>query len=265
MKLIHRIGFNADGAEVAAFREAGVEVSTGFGAFEIEEVDPRWPAVSALVAQRKLLDTLSTKFTRAEIRNAPYMDITPSWHHGYPQPDGDHGWREVTYDLSNWCEHCDLGKRQNAPFRMKSEPKWGSRNVLQLNWVFDEYFTTPDFWQKAFEPLGVKSGPVLRAKDLTTLPGVVQLMIEDVVDVDTTGLPYVTCDRCNRIKYAHVTRGFGPLPLGNPNGLVRSRQEFGSDHSAYHRIIASTASHEVLVSAGVKGVDFRPCGPTGDP
>ncbi len=61
-------------------------------------------------------------------------------HHGYPQPEEDFGYREATYNVSDHCPTCGIGSVQNAPFRLRAEFKASHSQVVQLNWVFDEFF-----------------------------------------------------------------------------------------------------------------------------
>ncbi len=260
MRVIHRVGINADAADVAAFRCVGVEIHLGFDAYEFDEADPRWSKVSELVAARNLPDIVSTQFTRTELDAALFLHVRPAWHHGYPQPESAHTWRQATYDVSDYCASCGIGARQKAPFRMKSEPRWGKRNVLQMNWVFDEYFATPEIFGRTFEPLGVKSLPVLNAKGTAPLSTVVQIEISATADLRTDGLASEICSVCGREKFAHVKRGPSPLPVTMREGLFRSKQQFGSDASASALIMASPAAYRALGNAGVKGVSFDACG-----
>src|SRR6516162_7985167 len=172
MEVIHRLGLSWDKSKQALLAGLGIEVVEGVDAFEIGESDPRWPDVQPLISAWKLLDIVTTRFSREELRGASYLDMGPDWHHGYPQPDGAFGYLKETYDVAEYCSACGIGAKQSAPFRMKGEPKWGKRHILQLNWVFDEYFVQPDVWKTVFEPFGVGSCPVKHhrtSKQLTTV------------------------------------------------------------------------------------------------
>ena len=69
-----------------------------------------------------------------------------NWYHirtgqfGYPQPEGDFGYLELTYEPNVGCPTCHIGIRQNNPFRFRSEPKAKNSQFLGLNWVFDQIF-----------------------------------------------------------------------------------------------------------------------------
>jgi hypothetical protein len=120
-----------------------------------------WPHVEALLRRYQAIDICRTEFAPAELRGASWLEVRPDWHHGYPMPDDDGGYLRATYDLGQYCATCGAGTVQRAPFRMRAEPKWGRRSILQLNWVFDQYFVRPDLHEGVFAPLGVESLPVL--------------------------------------------------------------------------------------------------------
>jgi hypothetical protein len=118
---------------------------------DIDEASDAWPAVRDWLTRHRAVDFVTTKFSSSEIAEAAWLELQPEWHHGYPQPnEGEFGYRRATYDSSDWCDECWMGLKQNAPFQMKGEPKWGRRGILQLNWVFDEYFVTPEVWSSVF-------------------------------------------------------------------------------------------------------------------
>jgi hypothetical protein len=111
---------------------------------------------------------------------------------------------------------------QVAPFQMTGEPAWGRNFILQLNWVFDEFFVTPQLWQTVFEPPGVRMRPVLgaRGQELST---VVQLVADEVVPAATDGMPIERCGGCGRVKELPVTRGRSGGGRPNP-GDPRRRE-----------------------------------------
>src|SRR5215469_17498563 len=196
MKIIHRFSLAAkDSDSRAALASLGIQLKEQplIAIFEIEESDSRWPQVEEWSERSRRPRVTRTVFTPAEIAAARWLALRPSWHYGYPQPDeGSFGYRRATYDLSDWCPACGIGLRQVAPFQMKGEPAWGKNSLLQMNWVFDEFFATPDLWEKLFRPYGVGMRSVLgpRGRELET---VVQLVADSVVAVVTDDLAAVHC------------------------------------------------------------------------
>jgi len=51
-----------------------------------------------------------TEYTQQEIDEAEWLVIHSLWHNGYPQPTKNHGYINNTYDSSNACTSCHLGK-----------------------------------------------------------------------------------------------------------------------------------------------------------
>src|SRR5262249_23183770 len=118
--------------------------------------------------------------------------MVPEWHHGYPQPEKDFGFLHMTYDPTSLCR-LGTGAVQMAPFRIKNEPKWGRRGILQLNWIFDEYFVRPEVWHGVFQPLGVRCRPVLLHSTGNEAASIVQLDIDTYIDVGVEGIRFKSC------------------------------------------------------------------------
>jgi hypothetical protein len=257
--IIHNIGLNADLDDQITFRNIGIELELGITAFKISENDPRWGAVSLLAKNRGVVDMPFTKFTASELKAAEYLEVFPTWHHGYPEPSDDFGYREATYDVSDRCEKCGIGKRQIAPFRMKRAPVWGSKSILQLNWIFDEYFVKPDVWSAIFEPLGVSCRPVVLNRTGAVIDSVVQLDVTTTVNLDFDGFPYEICPTCGRKKYLPVTRGFYPKPDPTNAAAFKSIQWWGSGASANKAFLVSNELYRKINEAKLKGVGFYAC------
>lgn len=105
--------------------------STGFVAIDLYENDPHWVEVSDVLNRLDVVDMAYTVFRRHEIESAAWAAVTPTWHHGYPQPQDDYV--SATYDIQGYCSNCGTGLVQNAPFRMRREPRWAGKQILQLN------------------------------------------------------------------------------------------------------------------------------------
>jgi len=233
--------------------------ASGLVTFELDESHKSWPKVQRWVAARRAVDIVRTQFSKQELANAEWLELMPDWHHGYPQPDEDvFGYREATYDLTGYCPQCGTGLRQKAPFQMKSEPKWGRNSILQLNWIFDEYFVTPEVWAKVFDPHAVSSRPVLDTGG-TELKTVVQLTVEQEISIVTEGLPTERCARCGELKYVPVMRGCFPALAHEPAGhMAKTRQYFGSGASASKRVLISQELALALAAENIRGASVRP-------
>jgi hypothetical protein len=242
-----------------AFSDAGAPVTLGLNTVIIDESDGRWPAVSALAKEFDAADSVETKFSKREIEAASHFFVVPKWHHGYPQPEDEY--QEWTYDLTEVCSKCNIGKRQKAPFFMAEEPRWGRHNVLQLNWLFDEYFFGRQFWDNLSVDLKAKDREVLIWRTREQARSVVQLSIEETTPLKLSGRATITCDVCGKVKYLPPSRGYWPAPFDKKVRLAKSVQEFGSGHSSWKAVICSREVFRVLTRHGQSGVMFYPCEP----
>jgi len=228
-------------------------------AFDVEETHPHWSELLILFRKWKVSDVARTEFTRGEIQSARWLNLLPDWHYDYPQPDeGAFGYLTATYDLSDYCAECGSGLKQKAPFQMKAEPDWGRKGILQLNWVFDEYFVKPEVWHKIFEPFGIDCRAVTNIAG-TALDTVVQLIVDQQSAMVTDELPFQKCVKCGLIKYLPVSRGRFPALLDEPRAhMVKTAQYFGSGRSAYRQLVLSQEIGKALASEKVLGASVRP-------
>lgn len=281
MEIIHHFGFRVTGEEEKrAFERAGIPLQSAaripdgslMVSFDVAESDPRWAESAQLAARYKSIETVSTRFSREECDAARYLGMVANSHRGFPEPMAGKGYLAATFDLSDFCAHCGVGRRQSHPFRVKSTPKLHN-SILQLNWVFDEFFVDPKVWEAVFKPLGVGCRPVLRDKDGAELRRVVQLDVSQSAALklcDGRGLP---CPHCNRAKCPVSLRGFFPQPdfipastpatqatptPATPAHIFRSKEYFGSGAGAFNLIYVSSALYRKIRDAALHGVNFYP-------
>jgi hypothetical protein len=268
MRLVHRISLRMTASQRRELEALGLKVPAGIAlpgagdplvAFDVDEDHPNWSALRVLFQQWDAGDFIRTKFSKKEVAEARWLELVPDWHHGYPQPDEEVvGYLRATYDLTDFCEKCGVGLRQRAPFQMKGEPKWGRNGILQLNWIFDEYFVTPEVWATVLKPLGIGCRPVMSAKDIE-LHTVVQLVAEEEVGVVTDGLAGEECSSCGRMKYLPVMRGPFPSLVSEPSrAMVKTREYFGSGAAAYQGVLVSQECARALTTASVRGASVKP-------
>ena len=112
---------------------------------------------------------------------------------------------------------------------LKKSPNWGRRSILQMNWLFDEYFVKPEVWNAIFQPLGINCRRVLLHGTGQELESVLQLHIPKLVplQMDSNAFEYERCMFCDRKKYKHVT-GFFPGPQTTDFPFFKSVQYFGT-------------------------------------
>ena len=112
-----------------------------------------------------------------------------SWYHittgqfGYPQPVNNFGYIDETYDSSRACLTCNIGLRQKAEFRFKTEPKASHSQFIGLNWVFDQIFVrqqVKDIFERE-QLTGIDfSRPVIN-KTGVPLSGLYQLRVDSLL------------------------------------------------------------------------------------
>lgn len=262
MKIFHRISEKATPEILETLASFGIVIvpdPLNLFRFEVDESDERWPAIQQWMAAQGFTDSVRTTFSESEISSAKWLTLDPQWHYGYPQPQEDEfGYLTATYDLGDYCEQCGIGNVQKASFQMRGEPKWGRRGMLQLNWVFEEFFATPDVWARIFKPFGVACRPVCNTQG-QELQTVVQLVVSEQVHVSTHRLEGYRCELCGLIKYRPFTKGGFPALTTTPTSpMVRTYESFGSGARAWRATIISQEIRTALKEAGVRGVDFTP-------
>lgn len=237
--------------------------------FDIAEDDCLWFQVRDWIMKWNVEDGCDlnnlgiahTEFTRSELQGASLLQML-GLQKGYPQPANDFGYLKATYDLSEYCPICGIGKRQVAPFRMKGEPKWGKKHIFQLNWVYDEYFVLPSVWEEVFHPFGIGRLPVLDHRSSNELQTVVQLEIKDVAESELSlggKYPSEICSSCRRTKYLPVSRGVFPAFPDDPSYPVcRTKEYFGSGASAWNAIVVKDALYRATQRHKLTGAMFVP-------
>jgi hypothetical protein len=211
---------------------------------------------------RKALDTTVLIFTDDEKNNAKYLVILVNWDNGYPMPDGDGGYKKLTYDDTNYCNTCGIGLMQKEPFRLRKAPNWGGhKKVFSLNWVYDELFVRKDFYDNLLKPLGIGSKEVLLYKKETVIEDTVQLVIPNTdAALNLEDCPFQVCKDCNRKRYDLINNGFFPEFNEHVGSLpiLKSLEWFGTGANARKYIIVSQELRREFVKNKISAT-YIPC------
>lgn len=271
MEIMHHLAlFLSSDRDRQVFGDIGIELEPGVQlpkggpisvGLDISEDDPRWPNVKRLAPKFRPMDTIYTRFLQTELKAATTLVVYASSHRGYPEPSDQLGFLAATYDLSKYCDKCGIGLRQIRPFRLKSLPSL-KRAVMQLNWVFDEYFVSSEVWSSVFAPHGIGYWPVVLNGTGREIDTLVQLKIPDYAFLKIEDSIFNRCDQCGREKARPQRRGFSPPPLSVPAPLFKSTQYFGSDACASNLVLMSSSLYEEITQVGLRGMQFYPCGET---
>jgi hypothetical protein len=243
----------------------GVEVSLGFASFDIDESISSWKSLQHKILEWGAVDVATTQFTSTELSEASFLKVDPAWHWGYPQPETKRGYLAATYKAECFCPLCGCGAIQVAPFKIKSEPQWRKKQVLQLNWIFDVFFCLPDVWQNIFKSFGIPLMEVQEYQSSKKLKSIVQLIPQGVVAYGSQLelYPCNICARCGEKKFLPITRGFFPrISHETPMHYFMSEEWFGSGASGFHAIFISQHLYRSILNAKLTGMIFTPMCPT---
>jgi hypothetical protein len=245
MKIIHQISNVWNQAQVAKFRELGVNIQVGHDVFQIEE-NEKYYSLIGLIRQSGASDWVGTQFDKEDLLKSNQLCIQPQWINDYPQPLNY--FLETCYDLSAHCTLCGIGKVQKSPLRLKREPNWGRRNFFSLNWIFDEIFVQKSYYDSVLKSFGIESKEVFLHTKNQIVQSTVQLIIPDSnIELDLSSCEFSKCEICGRKKYFPITKGFFPnftSHCGIP--IVKSQEFFGSGGAADKKIIVNQDLFKVL-------------------
>jgi hypothetical protein len=213
-----------------------------------------------------------------------WYQIYSTGHFGYPQPEDT--WEETTYESAGYCARCGIGGVQRHPFRFRGGPKAAHSHFLQLNWVFDEFFTRPEV-REVFEAehvTGAGFGPALRHRTGEPLVDIEQLVILGILPpaLVSQGLQTVTCrpnneeppwpvqpatsmryppdtPYCGRVKFHWPTtlRFRRSVCSGAPD-LIKSAEWFGSGAQASRAVLASQRVVHIVSARRWRGLKWAP-------
>ena len=144
---------------------------------------------------------------------------------------------------------------------MKSEPKWGRRQMMKLNWVPSEYFVTPTLFQNVFSKIGITSREILHYAKSTPLESVLQLEISQVAAYPLRiEISPNECASCGVARFIFHAQGFFP-PLANGREkpeVFRTQETFGEGALSWNELVISQNVRRLLVASGVRDVSFFP-------
>lgn len=267
MKIIHHFGLNiSQEKDAQAFAAAGIKLDRGpanlpgsrIASFEIAEDHPSWSEAQHLAEKFKITDFVRTEFSDLELGSAQVLCMIATGNKSFPEPSENRGYLDATYDLSEYCVRCGTGLRQVRPFQigLTSNP---NRTILQLNWIFDEFFVDQEVWAAVFEPFDIKTWPVLSSKTGEILDSIVQLRISQRSHMRLVIEKLTICSDCGRSKFPIEFRRFAPSPVDIPAPIFKSIECFGPDANSINRVFVSSSVFKEIRRARLRGVSFYPC------
>ncbi len=238
---------------------------------DIYESSAHWPYIEKHVQSAKLFCLCETIYSSEELQNAKWLSIRSQWRFGYPQPEDDFNYENITYARRNCCPQCSSGLQQTNPFRIKKAPQWGKRHFAELNWIGDEIFL--DGMARAVllrEGItGISFYDVYNKKGTECFDGISQLLVNTILDSgiqeETPSIRQVIpCPACGIVKF--LPSGIGMLKFrreifSNQPDVVKTCEVFGSDHYAARKILVRQKVYQTIIQNGIdRGLVFEPIG-----
>jgi uncharacterized protein YutE (UPF0331/DUF86 family) len=223
-----------------------------------------------------LYRNLLIEYDEIDMENAQWYIIGTSQYQ-YPQPEDDFGYRNLTFNLDNYCPLCGIGKIQNNPYRLKYEPKQKPNLFWGLHWEYEPIFIREEI-KNIFEKEKIGgvyfSQPVIH-KSNKPIERFYQLHIETILDkgLITDNVNTVTCKInneensnrnnelkcCGRIKYnSYRALEFNKKIFSTDNDFYLTNEYFGSMGSAYRKKIISKKIYNLIKNYKLRGLYFDP-------
>ncbi|MBK9176233.1 MAG: hypothetical protein IPM46_07835 [Flavobacteriales bacterium] len=235
----------------------------------IPESDGNWPKLAKYMASDDdLTHTVELQFSKEDIRNSEYCELGSTRHFGFPQPEDDY--QQITYDPVMGCRTCGIGLMQVAPFRFRKTPTQRHSHLLQLNWVFDEFFvserTRADLESSILT--GFRFEPAVLHKSGQPLNDWHQMRIDGRVPgvVDTSAFVKESCATCGKSKFNHPTDQPIHIQLNRSDlpDIAKTSEWFGSGGSAWQSILVSKNFVDLVLSENWRGISLAPVRITAD-
>ena len=254
MKVIYRIFSEWSKDQVDYLSIHGIKAELGAFSFDLEEGEIFFK-IKPFLDKIKASISWGTLYDFDEMDSAKLVAYQGSWTNGYPQPEENFKYREITYDSKSLCRTCGIGAIQQSAFRLKKNPVWGNKKIFNLNWVFDEIFAKKDLYDAVFKKHNIEYTSVLLHRKETILADTVQLNIQTIdVPLKLDSQPFERCKNCNRVKYNPQIKGFFPSfskEIEFP-AIFKSLEYFGSGANAYTKIFVNKELRRDLAKYKVK-------------
>jgi len=251
MKIKHHISKNWSENQIKIMNELGVFPKKGFTSIQID--DDLYLKLKPHLSLWNIQSIAYPEFTKKELKDSLLSAKNSGYEHGYPMPSMDFGYLKLTYDLSDYCSKCGIGKKQKDSFYLKNIPPKGKKKIFSIGWIHDELFVEKDIYNEIFEPIGIKKRDVLNYKNKTVFNEIVQLIIPQTNEsLKIKNNPIEKCTDCNKWKYTPMPSGFYPKYKNEKNQIFKSKEYFGSGASAFNRIFISKKLRDKLVGMKIE-------------
>ncbi len=251
MTIKYHVAVNWSQEKIEIVNKFGIYPKIGFTAVQIEE--EKYILVLEYLKRWGGKGIRYPEFTKQELKDSLLSAKSGGHEHSYPMPDMNNGYKDLTYDLSDYCPKCGIGLKQKDAFRLKNVPAEGKKQVFSLGWINDELFVEKSIYDKIFLPLGIKQKEVLIYKKEIPFENTVQLILEETEEkLDLEANPIEVCNTCERTKYQPMPQGFYPMYKNIIAPIFKSYDYFGSGAAAGKRIFIAEDLREKLIDTKIE-------------
>ena len=253
MKKIRVINEHWTPKDIATLRKLGVQVTEGSSSISsarIEDNDAVYNEVKERFEKKYdgLLEFLYYEYTQEEVLSAPYCLLNGTLHSaGYPRPLNSY--MSKTFDMSNACPSCHLGRKQNRPFRVSKLAKSGFWQYFA--WEPGVFFVSDEVYESVFAPYGIQRTPVMMTSG-DMVKGMSQLVFPVSTEpLDLYSFKYEICPNCGGKKYLpgeYERHPYFPLHLNPLQGGYAVQEVFGQGWVVDQRVLLSAEVIKKLIS-----------------
>lgn len=238
--------------------------------FDISEDDSHWDMVFQLLKAHLGFDIYhggdqyETFFSEKEIRESEWLRIIPIFVQGYPQPEANWPFRQVS--LENVCPECGIFK-QNNYMRLKKEPDLGKNSFMSFITQY-AIFAIPKVFLglEAIKAQGYDAWKVLIHRTQQPSAKVQQIYVQNQAKPglsDSATTRYTSCSVCGVTKYYPHRKGIMCFPknaLPPDVDFVETNEWFGIGQGAYREILVSNRVAQLILDKGWQGIRFKVIG-----
>jgi len=238
-----------------------ISETTGTCELFLYEDNKKYKTISNYLAKYKIHPySFHIEFSQQDRDEAEWMIINSRWHNGFPQPSSPSSRKffEITYDISNMCNHCLKGIVQQDDFKIKSAPKWkDKRQSFELYWIYDEIFIS----QHAATILMDNNIKGVEYRSVSTRNKVLDCtkqmyvnnflkpgLMQESINQSISTLP---CPHCGENKYC-LKHGYVYYDRNVFNNvdvdIIKTGENFGAEGACAKYIIINQRFYQILVA-----------------
>jgi len=234
---------------------------------DIYESNVHWTFIKKYIEERDLFCLSESVFSAEELNQSERLTVRSVWANGYPQPEGEFEYKDITYDGTS-CRKCGVGLVQVDSFRIRTQPKWGKRHFMALNWVDDEFFVdeiAKNLIEQKFPYISFID--VKNKKGTESFDGVYQMIIpvlnrEGVVKNQESIREILVCEECGAVKFHPNSIGMLKMKrsaFDNAPDIAKTAEFFGWGCGADRNIVVSQKFRKFLIDNHLdRGLEFEP-------